>query len=165
MAVSHTVTVKKLMNTTGFLFGGKKNIQNTKTNTNPKKKKKKKTILTNSTTQPKCWQVEQPPNKERNYGVREQLQDFWENNKTVKRRTTSPKPIRHCQVVSSIAHSLHLQRTCGVYPRITRLLLHHSLFFFWALFQVSQISVNKTPPKKKRRKHQKKTQTKFETFW
>jgi hypothetical protein len=49
MAVSHTVTVKKLMNTTGFLFGGEKNApkkhtkqnKNTNTNTNPGKKKKK----------------------------------------------------------------------------------------------------------------------------
>jgi hypothetical protein len=47
MAVSHTVTVKKLMNTTGFLFGGEKKPakktkqnKNTNTNTNPEKKKK-----------------------------------------------------------------------------------------------------------------------------
>jgi hypothetical protein len=51
MAVSHTVTGKKLMNTTGFLFGGKKktpqkNIQNkTQTQTRKKKKKKKKDNL------------------------------------------------------------------------------------------------------------------------
>jgi hypothetical protein len=55
MTVSHNATVKKLMNTTGFLFGGKNNIQNkTKTQTQTRKKKRKKTILTNSTTQPKC---------------------------------------------------------------------------------------------------------------
>jgi hypothetical protein len=43
MTVSHNATVKKLMNTTGFLFGGKKNIQNkTKTQTQTRKKKKKK---------------------------------------------------------------------------------------------------------------------------
>jgi hypothetical protein len=48
MAVSHTVTVKKLMNTTGFLFGGEKKPakktkqnKNTNTNTNPEKKKKR----------------------------------------------------------------------------------------------------------------------------
>jgi hypothetical protein len=58
MAVSHTVTGKKLMNTTGFLFGGKKktpqkNIQNkTQTQTRKKKKKKKKKI-NKQTTHPK----------------------------------------------------------------------------------------------------------------
>jgi hypothetical protein len=56
----------------------KKSIQNkTKTQTQTQKKKKK-TILTNSTTQLKCWQIEQPPNKEREQWGWRATQDFWE---------------------------------------------------------------------------------------
>jgi hypothetical protein len=53
--------------------------------------------------------------------------------KTIKQsedeRLPPASPIWHCPVLSTIAHSLHLQRTCSGYPRITRLLLHHSFFF------------------------------------
>ncbi len=111
----------------------KQNKTKTQTQTQTRKKKKK-TILTNSTKQPQCWQIEQPPNKERELWGLRTTQDF---NKTVRRRTTSPSPIGHCPVLSSIAHSLHLQRTCSGYPRITRLLLHHSCFFFFLAFSKS----------------------------
>jgi hypothetical protein len=39
------------------------------------------------------------------------------------------------------------------------------VFFFFGLFQVTQILVNKTPPKKEKKHQEKKPQTKFETFW
>jgi hypothetical protein len=34
--------------------------------------------LTKSTKQPKCWQIEQPPNKERELWGSRATQDFWE---------------------------------------------------------------------------------------
>ncbi len=108
MAVSHAATVKKLMNTTGFLFGGKKTPPpkktyktNKNTNTNPGEKKKRQSWPSQKSSR-KVDKLSSHPTKNGNYGVREQLKTFEKNNKTVTWRTTSPQsypalpsPIQH----------------------------------------------------------------------
>lgn len=158
MAVSHTVTRKKLMNTTGFLFGAKKNpppknIQNkTQTQTRKKKKKKRQSWPKQQRSQ-NVDKLSSHPTKNGNYdGVREQLKISEKNNKTVRRRTTSPSqsylalpsPIDH-RSFSTFAANLQ-------WVPENHSFASSSLFFFPPLFQVSQILVNKTSPKKKHQK-------------
>ncbi len=126
--------------------------QNKNTNTNPRKKKRRQSWPTQQSSH-NVDKLSSHPTKNGNYGVRDQLKI------SIKQSEDERLP----PVLSRIAHSLHLQRTCSGYPRITRLLLHHSCFVFF-LFQVTQILVNKTRPKKEKKHQEKKTSNQVWNF-